>query len=75
MSRGASGLSRLHLVPQIVVDDAQVGNRCRHPRRGWIRPRNAFACIGFLDMPSRFHTSRPTYSSLFRIPVPRAGLP
>jgi hypothetical protein len=44
------GLPRLHLLPQIVVDDAQVGHRCRHPRRGWIGPRNAFACVGLLDV-------------------------
>ena len=43
-------LPRLHLLPQIVVDDAQVGHRCRHPRRGWIGPRNAFACVGLLDV-------------------------
>ena len=43
-------LTRLHLIPQIVVDDPQFGNGGRHPRRGWIGPRNAFACVGILDV-------------------------
>ncbi len=34
-----------------------------------------FPVSGSLTYRRRFHTSRPTYSSLFRSPVPRAGLP
>ena len=43
-------LPRLHLLPQIVVDDAQLRDGCRHPRRGWIGPRNAFPCVRILDV-------------------------
>lgn len=67
-------LTLLRSRPQFGRNDPHVRNVRRDPLGSPIQSRH-LACVRVLHIRSRFHTRRPTYSSLFRIPVPRFGLP
>ncbi|HXW07775.1 MAG TPA: hypothetical protein VD833_21275 [Vicinamibacterales bacterium] len=75
-------LPRLHLVPQLVLDDSQFGNRGRHPvgRRVW--SRDALARIRILDVAKTIpHKSSDAQlvvqdsGAASRIAVDGAGIP
>ena len=57
------------------IEDAQLGHFLNDPLALGIGPGHALAGLWVLDEPLPTQTSRPTYSSLLKTPLPRFGLP